>query len=142
MRRVRELFESVVQVGVRSMSDEEAEYIKENKLEGSIIHAKDFNKDPEGTIASIVSQLKEKVYVTVDVDGFDPSVIPGTGTPEPGGLLWEDVLALMKTVGKEKKVVGFDIVEVSPIPGNRTSEFAASKLAYKMMGYFWAKPTG
>ena len=140
MRRVRELADSAVQVGIRSMCDEEAEYIEKEGIGKSIFYAKDLKKNGmDGSIDSILSQLKEQVYVTVDVDGFDPSLIPGIGTPEPGGLLWDDVLSLMKAVSEKKKVVGFDVVEVLPTPPLRISEFAAAKLAYKMMGYFWAR---
>lgn len=141
MRRVREITKSTVQVGVRSMCDEEAEYIEKERP--AIFFADDLirNRRNEGLAAadlsSIVSQLKEKVYVTVDIDGFDPSIVPGTGTPEPGGLLWNDVVSLMRKVGQEKEVVGFDIVEVMPAPPLRTSEFLAARLTYKMMGLFW-----
>jgi len=136
MRRVREISDNVVQVGIRSMCDEEADYIRKEGLEKSIFYAKDFDKDK---IKEIVSQLKKDVYVTVDVDGFDPSVMPGTGTPEPGGLSWYDVVSLMEALGKEKKVVGFDIVEVIPVPPLHITEFTAAKLAYKMIGYFWGR---
>lgn len=140
MRRVRELAGSAVQVGIRSMCDEEAEHIKEQEIEKNIFYAKELRENGmAGSIEAILSQLKEQVYVTVDVDGFDPSVVPGTGTPEPGGLLWDDVLSLMKAVSEKKKVVGFDVVEVLPTPPLRTSEFVAAKLAYKMMGYFWTQ---
>ncbi|MBN1170429.1 agmatinase [Candidatus Micrarchaeota archaeon] len=129
MRRVREKHDAV-QVGIRSMSEEEADYIEKEKIQDSIFYGRNYD------IEKIVSLLGDKIYVTVDIDGFDPSVVPGTGTPEPGGLLWEDVLGIMKAVSK-KNVVGFDIVEVLPTPPLRTSEFIAAKLAYKMMGYFW-----
>lgn len=134
MRRVREISDNVVQVGIRSMCDEEADYIKKEKIGESIFYARDFDKDK---IKEIVSQLNKDVYVTVDVDGFDPSVMPGTGTPEPGGLSWYDVISLMEAVGKEKNVIGFDIVEVIPVPPLHITEFTAAKLAYKMMGCFW-----
>ncbi len=140
MRRVRELTDSTVQVGIRSMCDEEAHYIQKEGIEKSIFYAKDLKKKGiDGNIDAILAGLKGQVYITVDVDGFDPSVIPGTGTPEPGGLLWNDVLSLMKAVSEKKEVVGFNVVEVLPTPPLRTSEFAAAKLAYKMMGYFWAQ---
>jgi agmatinase len=143
MRRVRDITKNTVSVGIRSMCDEEAEYIKNEDMEDSIFYADDLNKNrtngkiSEEDIDEIVSQLKENVYVTVDVDAFDPSLVPGTGTPQPGGLGWYDVLAIMKSVSEKKKVAGFDIVEVLPMPPLRTSEFIAAKLAYKMMGYFW-----
>lgn len=141
MRRVREITGSTVQVGVRSMCEEEARYIEKEKP--AIFFADDLirNRRNDGLAAadlsSIVSQLKERAYVTVDIDGFDPSIVPGTGTPEPNGLLWNDVISLMRKVGQEKEVVGFDIVEVMPAPPLRTSEFIAAKLTYKMMGLFW-----
>ncbi|MBU0532063.1 agmatinase [Candidatus Micrarchaeota archaeon] len=133
MRRVREITDDVVQVGIRSMCDEEADYIKQNGLEKKIHYAYE-----KLDIKKIVSQLGENVYVSVDVDGFDPSVVPGTGTPEPGGLSWYDVVSLMKAVSK-KNVVGFDIVEALPVPPLPISEYTAAKLAYTMMGQFWIK---
>jgi len=145
MRRAREITKDTVQVGIRSMCREEAEYIEKEGIQDSIFYAGDLQKNKKNNslnkddIEAILSHLKNDVYLTVDVDGFDPSVIPGTGTPEPGGLLWYDVLSLIKSVSKEKNVVGFDIVEVAPIPNLSISEFTAAKLAYKMMGYFWAK---
>lgn len=141
MRRVREITKSTVQVGIRSMCDEEAEYIEKEKP--AIFFADDLvrNRRNDGLaaadLASIVSQLKEKVYITLDIDGFDPSIVPGTGTPEPNGLLWNDVISLMRRVGEERDVIGFDVVEVMPTPPLRTSEFLAARLTYKMMGLFW-----
>jgi agmatinase len=142
MRRVREITKSTVQVGVRSMCDEEVEYIEKEKP--AIFFADDLirNRRNDGLVAAdlkqITSGLKDKVYVTVDIDGFDPSLVPGTGTPEPGGLLWNDVLSIMRAI-KDKEILGFDVVEVMPAPPLRTSEFLAAKLTYKMMGYFWAR---
>ena len=112
-------------------SDQEAELSGKN-----IFYAHDFSKEK---IDEIVSLLGEKVYITVDVDGFDPSVMPGTGTPEPGGLFWNDVISIMKAVAKKKQVVGFDVVEVMPVPPLQITEFTAAKLVYKMIGYFWGK---
>ncbi|MBU0527015.1 MAG: agmatinase [Candidatus Micrarchaeota archaeon] len=141
MRRVRGMSDDVVQVGIRSMCDEEAEFVKENKIElfyaDDLIQNKQNGRISQSDIEKIVSGLTDNVYVTVDVDGFDPSLVPGTGTPEPGGLLWHDVLDIMKAVSS-KNVVGFDMVEVLPSPPFRNSEFLAAKLAYKMMGYFWS----
>ena len=77
----------------------------------------------------------EEVYLTVDLDGFDPSVVPGTGTPEPGGLGFWEGLALLRAVASARRVVGFDVVELEPIAGSRVSEFAAARIAYKIMGY-------
>jgi agmatinase len=76
------------------------------------------------------------VYVSVDVDGLDPSVMPGTGTPVPGGLGWYELLALLRAVGEQREVVGADLCELAPVPGQPASEFAAGLLLYKMIGYF------
>jgi agmatinase len=73
----------------------------------------------------------KKVFLTIDVDGFDPSVIPATGTPEPGGLLWYDVLEIIRTIASHAKVVAFDLVELAPIPGQHAPDFTVAKLAYK-----------
>ena len=89
----------------------------------------------DGLIGKVSSQLNEHVYVTIDVDGLDPSIVPGTGTPEPGGLSWYQLLKLLREISKRKKIVGFDIVELAPIRGFNASEFAAAKLAYRLMGY-------
>lgn len=141
MRRVREKTKDTVAVGIRSMCLDEAEYIKKEKMEDRIIFADEVRRsrvngsiNPK-LIDRINNNLTDKIYVTVDIDGFDPSLIGGTGTPEPAGLIWEDVIDIMKNLKGE--VVGFDIVEVAPAPPIRSNEFVAAKLAYKMMGYFW-----
>jgi agmatinase len=82
-----------------------------------------------------VDALGDKVYVTVDIDGFDPAYAPGTGTPEPGGLDWYQVTGLLRKVAENKTVVGADIVEVMPVPGQVVTEFLAARLAYKLMAY-------
>jgi agmatinase len=83
----------------------------------------------------VVAQLAEQVYVTVDLDVFDPSIMPSTGTPEPGGLHWYDVLALLKTVCRRRRVVGFDVVELCPTATNWGPDFLAAKLIYKILSY-------
>lgn len=133
MRRIREQVGNAVQVGIRSMCDEEAEYIKKEKIGKSIFYGQDVDKK------QVLSQLKNDVYITIDVDGFDPSIFPGTGTPEPGGLSWNTGLSLLKEVAKKKNIIGFDLMETSPIPGSHVTEFATAKLAYKLMGYSWLK---
>ena len=152
MRRVKELIGgNLVQVGIRSMCEEEAEYAKESGQEKNIFYAHRLNENRKdgkinpADIKKIIDALgpQENIFVTFDIDGFDPSLVPGTGTPEPGGLTWEDCMEIMRELGKRKnaKVVGFDIVEVTPVPPLKVSEFVAAKLAYKMMGYFWANNT-
>jgi agmatinase len=136
MARVRE-FCLIVQVGIRSMD------ITEKKLmtPGRVFFAEDIYNDrsPQDGQAHYINALLEKlsnnVYITIDFDVFDPSIMPSTGTPEPGGLLWYDVLALLKAVCRNKNVVGFDVVELCPKESNKASDFTAAKLIYKMLAY-------
>ncbi len=132
MRRVLELGASVVPVGIRSVSSEERRFMRKEKLEP--ITARDCHLD-EDWIDRVLSGLGDAVYVTIDIDGFDPAYAPGTGTPEPGGLDWYQVTGLLQIVAAEKRVVGADVVEVMPIPGQAVTEFLAARLAYKLMGY-------
>jgi len=129
MARVAEIC-PVVQVGIRSMDSSEKAYINPEK----IFFAKDIynNKD---WFSKAVSKLSDKVYVTFDVDVFDPSVMPSTGTPEPGGLLWYDVLEFLKLVFEQRDVVGFDVVELCPDEANKAPDFMAAKLIYKLLSY-------
>jgi agmatinase len=129
MRRISELCDTV-QVGIRSMSKEEAEFAKKKKLK--LFHVKDSLKSK-----FIVSSLKRDVYVSIDLDAFDPSEVPAVGTPEPGGLHWYDVLAILKEVASSRNVVGFDVVELCPIEGDISSDFLAARLAYKFLGYIF-----
>jgi agmatinase len=129
MRRIREYVKSASQVGIRSVCREESDFIKKAKL-GDFIHwGPDFDEE------KVVSQLTDEVYVSIDLDGFDPSECPGVGTPEPGGIKWLQALKLLRKVSKKKRIVGFDIVELLPIPGSVQSEFFSAKLAYKLLGY-------
>jgi agmatinase len=130
IRRILEHF-PVVQVGIRTLSKEEADFYKENPL--PCFSAKEVLTNLN--LNKIISHLKKDVYITIDMDVFDPSIVPGVGTPEPGGLFWYDVLKILKEVFKKRNVVGVDVVEVSPISGNHISEFTAAKLIYKIIGY-------
>jgi len=96
--------------------------------------AKDIYKS-NNWIEKVISKLSKKVYVTIDLDVFDPSIMPSTGTPEPGGLLWYDSLALLKQVFEKRDVVGFDVVELSPNEKNKAPDFMAAKLIYKLLSY-------
>jgi len=137
MRRIRELGIPTVSVGIRSVSKEEADYVHEEKPPVYLareIRAKGLPVD------DIVNDLGNPVYVTVDLDAFDPSIVPGVGTPEPGGLLWDESLRLLRAVCERRQVVGMDIVELCPIPGQIVSDFFAAKLANKMIGYLGLSP--
>lgn len=131
MRRVVELC-PIVPVGVRSLSVEENSFIKEKGLTPFYAQGKPLDgEDIEG----IITDLSEEVYVTIDLDVFDPSLMPAVGTPEPGGLLWFEVLRLLREVACRKKVVGFDLVELCPREGPSSCAYIAAKLAYKLIGY-------
>jgi len=86
-------------------------------------------------IDEVISRLTDRVYVTIDLDVFDPSIMPSTGTPEPGGLLWYDVTKLLRAVADNKDIVGFDVVELCPNERNKAPDFLAAKLVYKLLGY-------
>ena len=130
-RRISELC-PVVQAGIRSMSAEEARYLRRRKL--PMIPAADIRRD-RGWIAKAVRHLSRDVYISVDLDVFDPAIMPATGTPEPGGMLWNDVLDLLREVCGRKNVIGFDLVELAPIPGMVAPDFLAARLTYRIMGY-------
>ena len=90
---------------------------------------------PKIPTSAILKDLSKNVYLTVDVDVFDPSIMPSTGTPEPGGLGWYEVLNLIEKVAKNKNIVGVDVVELAPIPGFSAPDFLAAKLVYKIISY-------
>ncbi len=138
MRRCYDNVDNIVQVGIRSICQDEADFIKEKKIADNIFSPRRFGLDQmtkAKSIAEIVKKLSDDVYITIDLDGFDPSILPATGTPEPGGLGWYDCLDLMKAVFEKKNVVGFDVVELAPIKCFPASEFMASLLVYKLFNY-------
>ncbi len=132
MRRIVELGASVVPVGIRALAPEEHRYLKRSPIEP--ITARECHMDDDW-VDRALDALGDTVYVTIDIDAFDPAFAPGTGTPEPGGLDWYQVTALLRLVAAEKTVVGADIVEVMPIPHQAVTEFLAARLAYKLMSY-------
>lgn len=135
MRRVIDQGIPVVEVGIRSYSKEEAEFIR-GRSDIKIFHALDImGSKREGWIEEVISHLLPRVYLSVDLDVFDPSFVPGTGTPEPGGLKWYDVLGLVRAVFRNREVIGMDVVELSPISGANSSDILAAKLIYKAIGY-------
>jgi agmatinase len=133
MARVREMC-PVVQVGIRSMDVVEKPYLSRDR----IFFAKDIVGGHAGWIDDVIDRLDYHVYVTIDLDGFDPSIMPATGTPEPGGLAYYDVINLMRKLIITKKLVGFDVVELCPIENNKASDFLASKLIYQLLSYQFA----
>ncbi len=129
MARARELC-PIVQVGIRALDKSERE-----KMDISRVF---WGKDIHGRTAwfdDAISKLGQNVYITIDVDGFDPSVFPSTGTPVPGGLDWYQGLQFLKRVSEQRNIVGFDLVELCPDPARKASDFAAAQLIYKLLGY-------
>ncbi len=131
-RRIAESGCKMVQVGIRSTEETGEEYLEKNKARIKVFHA--YAKE-KWNVAEIVNNLSEEVYISFDIDCLDPSIMPATGTPVPGGLLWNEALGVLREVGKKKKIVGFDVVEVSPIPGLHAPDFLAANLVYKMFAY-------
>jgi agmatinase len=132
MRRVLDHAARCTQVGIRSLSPEEAAAAP--SLATKIFYDWNMRNDP-AWIERVVDSLGETVYITIDCDGFDPAIMPATGTPEPGGLSWREGLALLRRVIEERNVVGCDIVELSPMAGNIAPNFLCAKLVYKILSY-------
>jgi agmatinase len=138
MRRVLE-YARCTQVGIRSLSTEEAAAAP--TLPTEIFY--DFNmRRNDDWIDRVVASLAETVYITIDVDAFDPAIMPATGTPEPGGLTWYEALALLRRVIERRRVVGCDVVELCPLPGNAAPNFMCAKLVYKILTYRFASEVG
>jgi len=121
---------NLIQVGIRSMDVAETTVMDQEKT----WFAHDMAND-EYWIDHVIEALGENVFITFDLDALDPSIMPSTGTPEPGGLLWYETLDFLRQVFEEKNVVGFDIVELCPNPADKSSDFLAAKLYYKMLSY-------
>ncbi len=134
MARVCEFLspQKLVQVGIRAQSIEEAKMIREKKINTFYAHQISSSKN---WIENILKKLSDEVYLTFDVDGLDPSIMPSTGTPEPNGLLWNDTMLLLKEIGKKKKIIGADVVEFSPNKFLHYPNETAAKLVYKILNY-------
>lgn len=127
----------VIQAGVRSMSREEKDFISSpSNARVKSMSVYDILESPMWK-DKVADGLSGNVYITIDLDVLDPALIPSTGTPEPGGLGWYELLDLLKNVTRSKKVVGFDIVELCPMAGNVAPDFLAAKLLYRLLGYIF-----
>jgi len=131
MRRIRELCPAS-SVGIRSLSEEEAEHLRAHPA--PIWSTRQF-RALRGDWSSILATLTDEVFITFDLDGLDPACLPGTGTPEPGGLDWFEASDLIGAVAAHKRIVGFDVVELAPLPGNVASDFLAARMTYRMIGH-------
>lgn len=131
MRRALDMDIPIFQIGVRAMSQEEAHLRRHRRIPHLDARALAFDEIPPMLLPP---EFPENVYISFDVDGLDPSVIRATGTPVPGGLGWHQALALLDRVVAGHRVVGFDVVELAPQPGDHASDFAAAQLVYSLMG--------
>jgi agmatinase len=134
MARAREVAH-LVQVGIRSMSSEELPFVDEDNIYYS--HRLRYDKS---LYKKALSSLKENVYITIDLDVFDPSIMPSTGTPEPGGPDYYEIMHFLRDVAAERNVVGFDVVELCPNPANKMPDFVASKVIYQLLSYIFSPP--
>ena len=130
--RIREFTQNIVSVGIRSMDVSERSDVNKKKM----FFAHEIH-DSDKWIQNAVRSLSESVYITIDLDVFDPSIMPSTGTPEPGGLGWYQVLKLLWSVSKSKRIVGFDVVELCP-SSSKAPDFLAAKLIYTLLSYIGA----
>lgn len=127
---------SITQVGIRSMSTEEAAVVRQ--LRTTVFYDSSMRADP-AWVDRVVESLGDPVYITIDVDGLDPAIMPSTGTPEPGGLSWYEMLALLRATIERRDVIGCDVVELSPLPGLMAPNFLCAKLIYKILTYRFAR---
>lgn len=135
-RRVVDMGIPLLEIGIRSFSPEEAEFIKTEKPDVAIVWAYQMAK---GVAQIPWERLGKHTYITVDLDAFDPGEMPAVGTPEPGGLSWYQVLDLIREICQRSEVVGMDVVELCPMEGQTRADFLAAKLVYKMIGYRFAE---
>ena len=126
-------YSPLMQLGIRSLDISEAEFIRDNPGRVTTVFA-DEMQDRKEYLALLADKIRGRsVYLTLDLDVFDPAVMPAVGTPEPGGLFWYDVLEIVRTVAAHSRVLAFDVVELAPIPGFHAPDFTAAKLVYKII---------
>ena len=128
---------TIISFGIRNISLKEINYVKKNNKRIKIFWAKDKDKWNLSLFTKLIKN--KKVYLTFDVDGFDSSLMPATGTPEPGGMFWDETIKIIKIASKNSEIVGADINELAPIKGFNTYNFLVAKLAYKILAYKFIK---
>lgn len=132
-RRLAELA-PIVQLGIRSICQEEADYIAAYPQRVTVFFADDIHAGGDAHLSALADVVRgRRVYLTLDVDGLDPAVMPATGTPEPGGLSWAQTIDILRVVTTHAEVIGCDVVELAPIPGLHAPDFIAAKLVYKLV---------
>jgi agmatinase len=133
MRRVVDMGLPTVQIGIRSICKEEADLIKEKQL--IVFRAREIATQPDWIERAVASIPTKRVFLTIDLDGIDPTIMPGVGTPEPGGLYWYAFTTFLRRVFENHEVIGCDVMELAPIVDSVVSQFTAAKLVYKLIGY-------
>ena len=141
MARVYEFNKNIVQAGIRSQCREEADFIRQHKI--STFYAFDlkggrYGADQYAWHDAVIGSLRENVYLTIDCDFLDPGLMPAVGTPEPGGFGWHETISFLRSLAERRRIVGFDITELSPIPGLIYPQFVMAKLIYKLIGYIFS----
>ena len=131
-RRLHEVC-PLVEVGVRSLSLEERRFIRDNEI--PVVFWPPENGNAQSLARTVIDSLTPSVYVSIDLDVLDPAVMPAVGTPEPGGMGWHELIGLLRAVASERRIVGFDVVELSPGEGPEAGAFTAAKLVQKVIGY-------
>lgn len=134
MRRIVDMNLPTLPVGIRSLCKEEAELIKKHSI--PVIWDREIATDANWIERAIASITTSKVFITIDVDGIDPGLIPGVGTPEPGGISWYQLLNFLRRVFETYQVIGCDVMELAPLGDSVVSEFTVAKLIYKLIGYY------
>jgi agmatinase len=141
MARMYEFNKNIVQVGIRSQCREEADFIRQKKINtfyAGDLRSRRYGPDQYAWHDAVIGSLRENVYLTVDCDFFDPGLMPAVGTPEPGGFGWHETVSFLRSLAEHRRVVGFDITELSPIPGLIHPQFVMAKLIYKLIGYIFS----
>jgi agmatinase len=133
MRRIVDMELPTVQIGIRSICKEEADLIRDKNL--CVFRAREMVRQSDWIQQAIASIPTQAVFLTIDLDGIDPTQMPGVGTPEPGGLDWYSLLEFIRNVFEHHDVIGCDVMELAPVVDSVVSEFTAAKLVYKLIGY-------
>ncbi|WP_026101270.1 agmatinase [Synechococcus sp. PCC 7336] len=134
MRRIVDMDLPTVQISIRSICKEEADLIKEKQL--TVFRAREIAKQPDWIKQVLASIPTQKVFLTIDLDGIDPTLIPGVGTPEPGGLDWYSLTSFLRQVFESYQVIGCDVMELAPVADSVVSEYTTAKLIYKLISYY------
>lgn len=133
MRRILDMGLPTLPIAIRAVCQEEADLIKEKSI--PVIWAREIAKDANWIERAIANISTERVFITIDLDGLDPTLIPGVGTPEPGGLNWYALTTFLRQVFEKHQVIGCDVMELAPVVDSVVSQFTAAKLVYKLIGY-------